>query len=292
MRTRLLTAAVLLSGLVLTGCSATGTSIGGASLSGEPDIGVPESADFGGQLVDGDVGVRVSGSDEEMVVTGYLTLTVERPAEAAVEVATLVERAGGRVDARTEHAPDGEDKGRAELTVRIPSEQLTETLESIKKLGTVERVEQDKQNVTAQVRDLESRITALRASVDRLIALMADADTTADLISIESALSERQANLESLESQKRSLDDLVELSTYTIHLGTEADAPVDEPDTFLSGLAAGWDAFVGFFGFLLVAFGVLLPWLALIGVALIVILVAVRRRVKAAPKPANGADAL
>lgn len=291
MRTRLIPAAVLLSVLALSGCSASGTSLEGASLSDQPPhIGVPESAESGGDQLSGDA-ARVSDSDEKMVVTGYLTLTVERPAEAAAEVSILVERAGGRVDARTEQAPDGEDKGRAELTVRIPSAQLTETLESIKKLGTVERVQQDKQNVTAQVRDLDSRITALRASVDRLIALMADADTTADLISIESALSERQANLESLESQKRSLDDLVELSTYTIYLGTEADAPVDEPDTFLSGLAAGWEAFVAFFSFLLVAFGVLLPWLALIGFALLLILVAVRRRVKAAP-PASGAEGL
>jgi hypothetical protein len=121
---------------------------------------------------------------------------------------------------------------------------------------------------------------------------MADADTTADLISIESALSERQSNLESLESQKRSLDDLVELSTYTIQLGTEADAPVDEPDTFLSGLAAGWHAFVAFFSFLLVAFGVLLPWLVLVGLALAVIVVTIRRRGKVGPAAADGAEGL
>ena len=291
MRTRLIPAAALLSVLALTGCSASGSSVEGASLSDGPIVGAPEFAEGGADQLSGDVGARAFDSGEKMVVTGYLTLTVERPSEAAAEIAVLVERAGGRVDARTEQAPDGEDKGRAELTVRIPSDQLTQTLESIKKLGTVERVQQDKQNVTAQVRDLDSRITALRTSVDRLIALMADADTTADLISIESALSERQANLESLESQKRSLDDLVELSTYTIQLGTEADAPIDEPDTFLSGLAAGWEAFVAFFGFLLVAFGVLLPWLALIGLSLIVILVAVRRRAKVAP-PASGAEGL
>src|SRR5690606_22368022 len=106
--------------------------------------------------------------------------------------------------------------------------------------------------------------------------------------SIESALSDRQANLEALESQKRSLDDLVELSTYTIQLGTEEDAPVDEPDTFLSGLASGWDAFVGFFSFLLVACGVLLPWIALVGLVTLVVIVVARRRVK--PEPADAVE--
>ncbi|MEX1078423.1 MAG: DUF4349 domain-containing protein [Homoserinimonas sp.] len=276
MRPRLLPAAVLLSVLALSGCTSSGTSApdmvpfdGGAATEDVTESSPEFSRDDAASVVDG---------DEKVIVTGYLTLTVERPAESATEVAIIVERAGGRVDARTEQAPDGKDNGRAELRVRIPAEKVTDTLESIKELGTVERVEHGQQNVTAEVRDLESRIKALRASVDRLIALMADADTTADLISIESALSERQANLESLESQKRSLDDLVDLSTFTIVLGTEADAPVDEPDTFLSGLGAGWEAFVGFFSFLLVAFGVLLPWLALVGIALLVILVLVRRR--------------
>lgn len=290
MRLRLLPGVVLLTALALTGCSASGQSLGTSA----PDIGGHPGPDFAESVTDseylGPVGAdsaaRAVDGDEKMIVTGYLVMTVERPAEAAAEVATIVERAGGRVDARSETAPDGEDNGRAELTVRIPTDQLTTTLESIKEVGTVEQVEQDKQNVTAQVRDLESRIKALRTSVDRLIALMADADTTADLISIESALSERQSNLESLESQKRSLDDLVELSTYTIQLGTEQDAPVDEPDTFLSGLIAGWNAFVGFFSFLLVAFGVLLPWIAFVGLAAIVVVVVARRRAKRPPADA------
>jgi hypothetical protein len=295
MRLRLLPGLVLLTALALTGCSASGASLVGASAPDVAQQSGPESADsavgtdYLGPVSEESV-ARIADGGEKMIVTGYLVMTVERPTEAAAEVASIVERAGGRVDARSETAPDGDDKGRAELTVRIPADQLSKTLESIKEVGTVESVEQGKQNVTAQVRDLESRIKALRTSVDRLITLMADADTTADLISIESALSDRQSNLESLESQKRSLDDLVELSTYTIQLGTEEDAPVDEPDTFLSGLITGWNAFVGFFSFLLVAFGVLLPWIALVGLATIVVIVVARRRAK--PAPADAVEGL
>ncbi len=217
---------------------------------------------------------------QKFVVTGYVSITVEHPVEAAVDAAQIVEKAGGRVDARTEHAPRGGDQGSAQLTVRIPSDGLEATLEQLKDLGKVEQVEQSKANVTSQAQDLDARISALRASVDRLITLMADADTTADLISIESALSERQANLESLESQKRSLDDQVQLSTFEVYLGSEADAPVDEPDTFLSGLIAGWNAFVAFFAFVLVATGVLLPWLVFAAAIALVVLLLLRRRLK------------
>src|SRR5690554_2815142 len=148
MRLRLLSAAALVSVLALTGCTASGMSQSSAPDLGGVDMAVPESAVEQSSRDAGDV----VGDGDKMIVTGYLTLTVERPAEAATEVARIVERAGGRVDARSEQAPDGEDKGRAELTVRIPAEDLTETLDSIKKLGTVEEVEQAQKNVTTEVR--------------------------------------------------------------------------------------------------------------------------------------------
>ena len=262
------TAVVLLSMLTLAGCSA------GASLPTNDLGGVAESApQFDGTAADSAV-----DENRQVIVTGYLTLTVEQPTAAAAEAARIVERVGGRVDSRRESAPTGDEPGSAELTVRIPTDKLEETLVSFKELGELENVEQSEQDVTSEARDLDVRITALRTSVDRLITLMASAGTTADLISIETALSERQANLESLESQQRYLDDQVEMSTFTLYLGSEEDAPVDEPDTFLSGLQAGWDMFVGFFSFLLVAIGVLMPWIILATVIAFGILYLLRRR--------------
>src|SRR5690606_33290939 len=104
MRLRLLSAAALLSVLALTGCSASGSAQDSAPALGGADLAVPEAAveQFSRDMAAG----ATADSDEKMIVTGYLTLTVERPAEAATEVATIVERAGGRVDARSEQAPD------------------------------------------------------------------------------------------------------------------------------------------------------------------------------------------
>lgn len=277
MRRTGVTIVLVLSALALGGCAMAGTSQSEALL-GSDHAAVPDAREFASSG-DSAGGVTVSFTGErQVIVTGSLTMTVEQPAEAAAEVARIVDQAGGRVDARTTVAPDGTDQGNAQLTVRIPTEALTATLESLGELGDVERVEQSKQDVTSQARDLQARITALRTSVDRLITLMASADTTADLISIESALAERQSNLESLESQKRSLDDQVDMSTFTVYLGSEADAPVDEPDTFLSGLLAGWNALIGFFSFVAVAFGVLLPWLVLAAIVTFGVVLVLRRR--------------
>ena len=70
----------------------------------------------------------------------------------------------------------------------------------------------------------------------------------------------------------------VSLSTVSLNLVSEYNAPVAEPDTFLSGLVTGWNAFVAFFAGLLVALGVLLPWLAFAGLVTFVVIRIVRWR--------------
>ena len=141
--------------------------------------------------------------------------------------------------------------------------------------------------MTREVQDIDARVTALRSSITRLLALQDAAATVEDLISLETAISDRQAELESLEAQQRFLADQVGLSTITLVLGSREVAPVTEPDTFLTGLTAGWEALVAFGSGLLVLLGVLLPWLVLLGVIGAVVLLIVRR---ARRRPAAGAD--
>ena len=109
-----------------------------------------------------------------------------------------------------------------------------------------------------------------------------EATTIADLIAIESELTTRQAELDSLTQQRDWLVDQVDFSTITVDLVTEDVAPDPQPDDFWSGLVAGWNALVAFASWLGVAVGVLLPWLlvALVTAAVVVaiVLLATRRR--------------
>jgi len=200
-------------------------------------------------------------SERSFVTTGYITVTAEEPIEAAAEAIKIVEAAGGRVDARQEYAPVDGDKGSATLTLRIPATAQTATIAKLRDLGEVQDVSISSTDVTTVVQDLDGRITALRASVDRLLTLLATSTDTDTLITIESTLSDRQGELDGLVAQQRGLDDQVALSTITLTLQSVADAPVETPDTFLTGLETGWGAFVGFLSGLLVLLGVLLPWL-------------------------------
>ena len=213
-----------------------------------------------------------------VVTTGSMTVTADDPIAAATDAVTIVEAAGGRVDARTENAPTENDNGSATLSLRIPSTSLTATLDELKTLGDAENVSVNAVDVTTQSQDLAARISALRASVDRLTALLATATDTKVLIELETAISERQGNLEAMEAQQRDLADKVALSSIELSLISPTDAPVTPPDSFWSGVLAGWTALTGFFGFVLVALGVLTPWLVLAGVLVVVALLVLRRR--------------
>lgn len=242
-----------------------------ASDSGGDYASAPEPATADGGVAD----LQDEGS-RQVITTGSVYITAEDPSAAAQKAADLVEAAGGRIDARQENAPVDGDKGSASLTLRIPSSALTATLKEIKALGEVEQVSLSTDDVTRQSQDLDARITASRTSIDRLLALLEKSTTTKDLIELETAIADRQATLESMEAEKRSLDDQVAMSTIELSFNSEADAPVDTPDTFVTGLLTGWESFVAFVGGLLVVVGVLIPWLVFFGVLALVAVVVVR----------------
>ncbi|WAB85086.1 DUF4349 domain-containing protein [Microcella daejeonensis] len=244
----------------------------------QPGVDAP-TGESGGDADGGGTGDLVDGSDagREVITTGSLYVTVAEPLDAAAEAARIVERAGGRVDGRNEFAPRQGDRGGAELVLRIPSEQLTEVIDELQQLGESEELSLSASDVTHEVRDVEARIGALSSSVERLLALQGSAGDVEELIALETAISDRQAELESLQSQQRALADQVSLSTLRLTLGSEQTAPVDEPDTFLSGLQTGWDALLALLSGALVVLGVLLPWLLVLGLIVLVALLVLRR---------------
>lgn len=283
----------LVLAVALAGCTATSES-GSDSGSGVPGMPVPAPGLDGGVSTDGGVvtedgGAGAESADRDIVSQGYLQVTVEDPLAAADDTVRLVERAGGRIDGRTEQPDVDGQGGSAQLVVRIPAERLTATLEDIKDLGEVEEVSITATDVTAQTQDLEARIQALRASVGRLLELLASATSTTDVIAIETALSERQSDLESLEAQQRGLSDQVDLATVSVGFGSEEAAPPDDPDGFLGGIVVGWNALVGFLVAALVAFGIALPWFVAAGVLALIVL-AIVRSVRRSRRPAPSAS--
>lgn len=263
--------------LLLAGCTAAG---GSADSAGSGAESAPEAPAEDG------------GGSRAVISSGTLSITADDPVAAADETVRLVEASGGRVDRRSE-TPAVEDGAQAfaDLTVRIPSERLTATVREVRALGEVEAYELLEDDVTAESQDLDARISALRESTGRLATLLGTAPTTRDLVDIESALSTRQSELETLEARSRALVDQVSFATLEVSFLSEGVVPDDRPDDFLSGVAAGWEGLTGFVGAVLVGVGVLLPWLVVPAAAAAVVLLVLRRRRRSGPggPPAAGA---
>lgn len=211
----------------------------------------------------------VQDAQRDVVKTATMTIRVSDTSEAADKSAVMVENSDGRVDSRTEDA--GSDRGlaRTSVVLRVPVATLDGVVRELKTLGAVQTAETRSEDVTAQRVDLDARIKALQTSVDRLLAIMRDAKDPEALISAENALSGRQADLDSLRAQREALGDRIEYSTVDVTFVAETiggPAP-KEYQGFLGQVQRGWDALVSVAGNLVLLFGLLLPWLGVLAVA-------------------------
>jgi hypothetical protein len=222
-----------------------------------------------------------------IIFTGSITVQVPNVDAAASSVATMAASAAGFVG--TDQRQIDADRSTATITLRVPAERFAGIVDAISHLPSgIEKSRQiSTQDVTGQVIDLAARIQAQQASVDRVRALMARAQSITDVTGVESELAKREADLESMQAQQRRLTDLTSLSTITAQLlGPAAAAPVKKAATgFPAGLSGGWHAFLAALRVLLTILGAVLPFAITFGGPALRVLWLLRRRTRPRPSP-------
>jgi hypothetical protein len=250
-----------ISAIALTGCSSTSSELPVSDYfgynSGAPAVGGSNS-DLGS-----DAGIS-SVRDESIITTAYAYLTGDDPAAVADEVEKQSKAAQGKIDGRSATSDTDGNITWVSLTVRIPADAVDSFLTGLDEFATVHNLSQNSTDVTLTVTDYEARISALESSIARLLTLGRNAQSTQDLITIESALADRQTQLEQLESEMRYYSDQIALSTVQIEIGLPESATDPIPDDFWGGIVAGWNGLLAFFGGTLVAIGMVIPWIPVI----------------------------
>ncbi len=134
--------------------------------------------------------------------------------------------------------------------------------------------------------DNEARVRAAERSIRQIELLLSRAEKISDIIAIESNLSRRQADLDSLKSQQAYLDDQTSMSTIHVSL-TRTDSSAGERDDrgFLAGLKDGWSALRSATLGLATGLGAALPFAAALALIGSPVWVLVRRR-RSGPPPA------
>jgi hypothetical protein len=230
--------------------------------------------------------VKVAPNDRSIIYTGSITVAVDDVRSAADKAGVIATGTGGFVGADKRNLLEG--KAEAQLVLRVPAASYSSTLDAVGKLGTEEARSGAQDDVTEAVVDLDARIESQQASVSRTRALLAKANTIGEIVSVESELTRREADLASLQARKRSLANRVDLSTITVFLHsreTPPPAPVEPDSGFVAGLKGGWHAFVSSVKVLLTILGALTPFVIAIGVPVWLLLWWLRRRRDPAARP-------
>jgi Domain of unknown function (DUF4349) len=217
--------------------------------------------------------VPIGGVTRSLVRTAQLSVDADDPVAATRQVRAAVVGAAGTVSQES-----STDSG-AQLTIRVPVDRLDQLIDSIAGLGHVTNRTSQVVDATEDVVDLGARVASQRASVDRVRALLSEARSIGDVVAIESELTRREADLDSLTGRLAALKDQVALSTLTVDLekGPITTEPNPQPVGFLAGLAAGWDGLKVVGAGAGTALGYVLPFVPVL--AVLFALVGIGRRV-------------
>jgi len=179
----------------------------------------------------------------------------------------VVEAAGGFLSGQRS---DLSGDASAVLTFKVPPDAFLDALGDLADLGDLVERRVGSDDVTEQVVDLEGRLAATTASVDRLRALLADAADVPQVVAVEGELARREGELESLTGQLRSLRESVDLATVTLTLTPPPGSPGrpdrDHDPTFADGLRTGGRALATVARAGATALGFALPFLAVAAV--------------------------
>jgi len=223
---------------------------------------------------------QLPDAEREIIYTAQLEVVADDVDAAADEAVQLVGDAGGIVfDQAADLAGDARQ---ISITFKVPPDVFDETLEQLSDLGDLEHRDVQTEDITGVVVDVEARLATAQASADRLRALLAQTGSVDELVAVEQALSEREAEVESLTAQLRVLREQVDLATVSLRL--VETPPDDDPSVsddipgFVDGLRNGGVAFVNVLQVIATAVGFLLPFLAVVAVVGGGLLLVLRRR--------------
>lgn len=207
--------ALVLSVLGVGGTMACATSPRAVGPSGNPGTLHREREPGGATGVAGAGGAAMARLQlaQQLIRRGDMALEVEDVSATARRVERLATAMGGII---AQSSDDGRDD--AMVAMRVPSDRLDATMDSVSQLGHVERRGTNAQDVTEQMLDLDARIATLAATRDRLRQLLSRSEAIRDVLEVERELSRVQAELESLDRRATQLRGQVAMSDLSVKI--------------------------------------------------------------------------
>jgi hypothetical protein len=168
----------------------------------------------------------VNPADRIVLMDAALELVVNDPADAASKISDMAFAKGGWVVAsnisQSVYGSAGEKYYSGQISIRVPADsadQLKATLTEIEALAVeVKSRSMNGRDVTAEYTDTQSRLRNLRASQERLLAIMETAADTEAVLQVEAQLRDVTSQIEVLEGQVNYYETAAKYSLVTITL--------------------------------------------------------------------------
>ena len=277
-------------GMFLAGCSAASSSnassssaassqslaktASGAAAAGAPALApVPSAAARSAPGGQGGTGTTAKLAASSIIYTAQLIVRAANVSSAADQAAQIAQGAGGYVSSETASSdPDHPSQATASVQLKIPVASYPATLGQLAgRLGTQLSLQQQAQDVTQQVADVNSQVTSDEAAIAQLRALLSHAGSVGDLLSVQNQINDEESSLEAMQAQQRVLSHETSYATVTLTLlGPKAKPLVHRPKappTLAGGLSAGWRALRITVSWTLAFLGAIAPFAAIAAIA-------------------------
>lgn len=214
--------------------------------------------------------------DAKMIRTANLEMETTAFDEAVEGLGRLTREMGGYYE-NSSLRTGGSGYRWADYTIRVPAEKYEEFLSRAGALCNLTWRSESAENVTEAYYDTAGRLKTQQIKLERLQELLSRAEAMEDIITIESAISETEYQIESLSGTLRHYDVLVDFATVTVNLQEvyRLSSVEEAPDSFGarmgSAFTAGWAAFAD--GMENLAVGLAYSWMWLIVLAVVIVVV-------------------
>jgi len=242
--------------------------------------------------------IRLAPAGQQLIYTAQLTVRARDVSAAVSRAGSIAAAAGGYVSSENASSdPNHPDQSTATVELKIPAALYAATLAELSgtALGTQLSLQQQTQDVTEQVADVNSRVTSDEAAISQLRALLSRAGSVGDLLSVQNQIDSEESDLEAMQAEQSALNHETAFATVTITIVGPKAAPAPKPKPkpapgLLNGLSGGWHALRVTVSWLLAIIGAVAPF-AVVVAALGFAGYWVRRRLMARARPGGAGSA-
>ena len=277
---------MLAGGMLLAGCSATSASSASSAAAGSAAAAPSAEAIAPGIAAAGSRAAASSATGQanagttarltpasDIIYTAQLTVRAANVSSASARATQITEGAGGYVSNETTSAdPDHPSQAIATVQLKIPVASYPVILGQLAGgLGTQLSLQEQAQDVTQQVADVNSQVTSDQAAIVQLRALLAHAGSVGDLLQVQNQINNEESALEAMQAQQRALSHETSYATVTLTILGPRAKPVPHhtkaPPSLAGGLGAGWHALKVSLSWTLAFLGAIAPFAAIAAIA-------------------------